>query len=71
MIFTAADGGRLFFGGWTLAFNGVGLTTAVLQAWGLAAGSRVGHLHHEGDGLLLSTSGSGPTFPRFRFDGSS
>src|SRR5258706_341570 len=28
----------LFFGGWTMAFNGVGLTTAKLQAMGLAGG---------------------------------
>ena len=28
----------LFFGGWTLAINGYGLTTGVLRGWGLAGG---------------------------------
>ena len=42
----------LFFGGWTLAMCGVGLTTHVLRSMGLFGGiARRGHLRHEGDDL--------------------
>ena len=59
----------LFFGGWTLAMGGYGLTTAVLQEWG-ALGAILG-------GLIFFTKVMffmilyvwlRGTFPRYRFD---
>src|SRR5688500_1053882 len=59
----------LFFGGWTMGMFGVGLTTKVLQNWGIA-GAIIG-------GLIFLTKVMmvmlfyiwlRATFPRFRFD---
>src|SRR5256885_14648482 len=59
----------LFFGGWTLAMGGVGLTTEVLRSWGIWGGVL---------GLVIFTTKVmmfmmmyvwfRATFPRFRFD---
>jgi NADH-quinone oxidoreductase subunit H len=59
----------LFFGGWTLAMGNVGLTTAVLQGWGIAGGL-IGLLIFVSKVMLfmLFYIWTRATFPRFRFD---
>jgi NADH-quinone oxidoreductase subunit H len=59
----------LFFGGWTLAINGYGLTTGVLRGWGLAGGI-LGALIFITKVMLfmLMYIWFRATFPRFRFD---
>jgi NADH-quinone oxidoreductase subunit H len=59
----------LFFGGWTLAFNGVGLTTAALQAMGLAGGILGAVIFiTKVMAFMLMYVWFRATFPRFRFD---
>jgi len=59
----------LFFGGWTLAFNGVGLTTAALQAMGLAGGILGAVIFiTKVMAFMLMYIWFRATFPRFRFD---
>jgi NADH-quinone oxidoreductase subunit H len=59
----------LFFGGWTMAFNGQGLTTAALQAMGLAGGilGAVIFITKVMVAMLMYVWFRA-TFPRFRFD---
>src|SRR5205807_3521418 len=59
----------LFFGGWTLAINGYGLTTGVLRGWGLAGGI-LGALIFITKVMMfmLMYIWFRATFPRFRFD---
>src|SRR3954462_12312847 len=59
----------LFFGGWTLAINGYGLTTGVLRGWGLAGGI-LGAVIFITKVLMfmLMYIWFRATFPRFRFD---
>ncbi len=59
----------LFFGGWTFAFNGVGLTTAKLQAMGLAGGILGAVIFiTKMMVFMLGYIWFRATFPRFRFD---
>jgi len=59
----------LFFGGWTFAFNGVGLTTAKLQAMGLAGGILGAVIFiTKVMTFMLGYIWFRATFPRFRFD---
>lgn len=59
----------LFFGGWTMAFNGVGLTTAKLQAMGLAGGILGAVIFiTKVMCFMLGYVWFRATFPRFRFD---
>jgi NADH-quinone oxidoreductase subunit H len=59
----------LFFGGWTVAFNGVGLTTAKLQAMGLAGGILGAVIFiTKVMTFMLGYIWFRATFPRFRFD---
>ncbi|HVT46008.1 MAG TPA: NADH-quinone oxidoreductase subunit NuoH [Thermoanaerobaculia bacterium] len=59
----------LFFGGWTLAMNNVGLTTKVMQSWGLG-GALLGVLIFSAKVMffMLVYVWFRGTFPRFRFD---
>ncbi|MBK5260233.1 MAG: NADH-quinone oxidoreductase subunit NuoH [Thermoanaerobaculia bacterium] len=59
----------LFFGGWTLAMGGFGLTTAVLKGWGLLGGL-LGTLIFVTKVMtfMLVYIWTRATFPRFRFD---
>jgi NADH-quinone oxidoreductase subunit H len=59
----------LFFGGWTLAFNGIGLTTAALQSMGLIGGV-LGALIFitKVMAFMMMYVWFRATFPRFRFD---
>src|SRR5258707_1866538 len=59
----------LFFGGWTVAFNGVGLTTARVQALGLAGGILGAVIFiTKVMVFILGYILVRPTFPPFRFD---
>ena len=59
----------LFFGGWTLAMGGFGLTTNVLNSWGLAGGI-IGTLIFVTKVMtfMMVYIWTRATFPRFRFD---
>ncbi|HSY47441.1 MAG TPA: NADH-quinone oxidoreductase subunit NuoH [Thermoanaerobaculia bacterium] len=59
----------LFFGGWTMAINGYGLTTGVLRGWGLYGGI-LGALIFITKVMvfMLMYIWFRATFPRFRFD---
>jgi NADH-quinone oxidoreductase subunit H len=59
----------LFFGGWTLAMGGVGLTTAVLKGWGIVGGLiGLGIFVTKVMTFMLVYVWFRATFPRFRFD---
>ena len=59
----------LFFGGWTVAFNGAGLTTANLQAMGLAGGILGAVIFiTKVMVFMMMYIWFRATFPRFRFD---
>jgi NADH-quinone oxidoreductase subunit H len=59
----------LYFGGWTLAMGGRGLTTALLQSWGFAGGLlAVGIFAAKVVSFLLMFVWFRATFPRYRFD---
>jgi NADH-quinone oxidoreductase subunit H len=59
----------LFLGGWTLAFNGVGLTTARLQSMGIAGGILGAVIFiTKVMAFMLMYIWFRATFPRFRFD---
>jgi NADH-quinone oxidoreductase subunit H len=59
----------LFFGGWTLAMGGVGLTTGVLQSWGLLGGIIGAAIFITKVMMfMLMYIWFRATFPRFRFD---
>jgi NADH-quinone oxidoreductase subunit H len=59
----------LFFGGWTLAMGGNGITTALLKSWGFAGGL-VGLVIFVSKvmAFMLMYIWFRATFPRFRFD---
>jgi NADH-quinone oxidoreductase subunit H len=59
----------LFFGGWTFAFNGVGLTTAKMQSMGLAGGILGAVIFFtKVMAFMILYVWFRATFPRFRFD---
>jgi NADH:ubiquinone oxidoreductase subunit 1 (chain H) len=59
----------LFFGGWTLAFAGYGLTTATLQSWGWVGGLvGLAIFVTKVMTFMLVYIWFRATFPRFRFD---
>src|SRR2546423_2726020 len=59
----------LFFGGWTLAMGGVGLTTAVLQSWGIIGGIVSATIFiTKLMMVMLMYIWFRATFPPFRFD---
>jgi NADH-quinone oxidoreductase subunit H len=59
----------LFFGGWTMAIGGYGLTTGVLRSWGVLGGLLgLGIFVFKVMSFMMVYIWSRATFPRFRFD---
>ncbi|HEV2719802.1 MAG TPA: NADH-quinone oxidoreductase subunit NuoH [Thermoanaerobaculia bacterium] len=59
----------LFFGGWTLAMGGVGLTTEVLRSWGIIGGILGAVIFTtKVMAFMMMYIWFRATFPRFRFD---